>query len=170
LNQNEPKGGAIMDMDKLKQWIDLSQSYQSDQFWKQVFAQKNGTGVSHPVEQPFAQGPSQRIVEWPACDMYLSQGNIYITVELAGIPLEDIQLSIQDDYIFINGMSKTVTEGVQYYVKERRHQKFQRKIRLPYLPDSQNPQTAFQNGLLIITFPINENEAPVKIDITQQQE
>ncbi|RFU65416.1 Hsp20/alpha crystallin family protein [Peribacillus glennii] len=168
ISTNELKGGTIMDMEKLKQWIELSQSYQSEQFWRQVFSQKNGEAGSSHFDQSFFQGPKQRVSEWPLYDMYLYNGVIWIIIEIPGIRPEEIQLSIQEDTLVVSGNITTIMEGIHYYVKERRNQKFERKIKLPDLPDIEKPQFRFQHGLIIVTYPIREDE-PVQIDIAQQE-
>jgi HSP20 family protein len=106
-----------MDIHKLREWIELSQSYQSEQFWKQVFSQNNRNANQHSNHQGTEQ--VQQAAEWPIYDMYLYGHTIYITMELPGIQREEIQLTLQDKTLIINGIFKTLAEGIHYYVKEK---------------------------------------------------
>ncbi|WP_409302637.1 Hsp20/alpha crystallin family protein [Peribacillus sp. SCS-155] len=147
-----------MDMNKLREWIELSQSHQASQFWQQVFSQNHGPGSqtgTHTSSQYI-----QRTAEWPIYDMYVNGDRIYITVEVPGIAKEDIQISVHEKTLTINGSFKTFSEGIHYYVKERRHQTFSRQIEMPDAIEKHKIQTVLQNGLLIMSFPIETDDIP----------
>ncbi|OIK09515.1 Hsp20/alpha crystallin family protein [Bacillus sp. MUM 13] len=159
-----------MDMDKIKQWIEISQSYQSEQFWKQVFSQKTAAENTSADKSRTMDGPLNTESEWPIYDLFLFGEVMTITIELAGIHREDIELSLKDDILAIRGRIRSIQERIHYYVKERKHQQFERLIKLPYLPERNTFQSAFQNGLLTITYKIPPQEEPVKIDIQPANE
>lgn len=103
----------------------------------------------------------------PAIDMYEDDKNVIIETQLAGIDPEKIDISIDNDVLYIKGEGekKTEVEEKNYYRKEIRRGGFYRSIPLPTRVLGDKATAVADDGILKISIPKSSNEKPKTIKI-----
>ncbi len=109
--------------------------------------------------------------EEPAVDIYQDKKNLYVEVSLGGIKPENVEVSVEDNTLTIQGKSQEKKE-----VKERDYLKreivkgsFHRVIRLPSEVKESKASAESTGGILKITIPKTDKPAaetkkiPIKI-------
>ncbi|SFA91909.1 MULTISPECIES: Hsp20/alpha crystallin family protein [unclassified Bacillus (in: firmicutes)] len=127
-----------MNFKNLKSWLDLTQVYQSDLFWKQVIE-----GNDQVLSIPKNESP-------PKYDLYTFKNSLVIEAEIPGMDSEDVQVQLKDGYLILSGEFNTLSPQRTYYVKERCNQKFEKKIPLPHPINNTEIKKEARNGLLSI--------------------
>jgi HSP20 family protein len=123
-------------------------------------------------EMPFWSnfgGQSQLFGGWsPALDLYQNNDNVIARVELPGMRKEDIEISLHDGMLTINGERKSETpEGDKAERTERYVGKFRRSISVPTLVNANKVTANYRDGILTITLPKAEEAKPkqIKVDV-----
>jgi HSP20 family protein len=147
-----------MEMDKLKKWLDLAQQYQADQFWKQIFDEKNHNSSENKTPNtntnPFTV--AQEYI--PKCDLYESGEGLVLEVEIPGLRKEDLHISINQQTLTISGEFKTFQTKNKYFLKERANRKFKKELTLPLPIITNSIRSELTSGILTIKMPINRDE------------
>jgi HSP20 family protein len=144
-----------MEVDKLKKWLDVAQQFQTEQFWNQIFDEKKqnkpGTGLSlNPLTV------SGELI--PKCDLYETEHDLIIEVEIPGLGKEDLHISLHQQLLTITGEFKTLLQNRKYFLKERANRKFKKELTLPYPVSVNHIRTEIHKGVLVIVLPINREE------------
>jgi len=119
----------------------------------------------------FFKTPERRELEkfdwYPQVDVLDSENEIKISADLPGMNKDDIDVTVEDNVLTINGERKQEeeTEEGRYYRSECCYGTFQRTFTLPNNVDTENVKAAFQNGVLELTLPKLEPEKGKKIEI-----
>ena len=153
--RNDVREVDLMEVDKLKKWLDVAQQFQTEQFWNQIFDEKNqnkpGTGLSlNPLTV------SGELI--PKCDLYETENELIIEVEIPGLGKEDLHISLHQQLLTITGEFKTLLQTRKYFLKERANRKFKKEITLPYPVAVNLIRTEIHKGVLVIVLPINREE------------
>lgn len=101
-----------------------------------------------------------------AIDVYQTDSEIVIRAPIAGVKLEDINISITDDVINIRGERRNSEElpyGA-YLTQECYWGAFSRAIILPEGVNKEKVKAKFKEGILIITVPRETVEKGVKVE------
>lgn len=146
-----------MDMNQLKQWMDMTKQYQAQGFWNEIFNSKNGLPV-HSTENTAADFFSNQNI-FPRCDVYENQYGLIVEAELPGVEKGEIKVLLQQDELILKGKCNTVKQSIKYYLKERPNRTFEKKITIPISVNRHEIKSSFNNGILTIILPINRNEA-----------
>jgi HSP20 family protein len=92
----------------------------------------------------------------PQVEVCEQGGKLHVYADLPGLSKEDVQISIQDDQLVVQGERRSSSEegqqGSGYYHSERSYGSFYRSIPLP---EGVNPETAeasFKDGVLDVCF------------------
>lgn len=105
----------------------------------------------------------------PACEIEEGEDSYLISLEMAGVKKDDIQMEVMDRKITISGERKDDSrfkeERPAY--SERRFGKFQRTFSLPSDVDSNQVEADYQDGVLRVFLPKAESAKPRQIKITQ---
>ena len=109
----------------------------------------------------FESTVSEHLPEWmpkiikPKVDASESNDKLEFAVEMPGLKPEQIDVSVQDGALVIEGHRETESEKKRknYYLKERSSQKYYRSFTLPDNVDSSKISANSKNGLLTITIP-----------------
>jgi HSP20 family protein len=98
------------------------------------------------------EGRTQAGAWVPAVDIYAHGQNLVIRCELAGIPKQDVEVSLCGGQLWIAGERRGAPEGdhVSYYVRERRYGPFRRTINLPEGIEADRIDATIEDGLLEI--------------------
>jgi HSP20 family protein len=88
-------------------------------------------------------------------DLYEDKDNAYVRAELPGVSREAINLEITDGYLTIAATRKTGEE----------ESSVNRSVSLPENVQADKVTAAYENGVLTVTLPKQEQAKPRKIDI-----
>ena len=108
--------------------------------------------------------------EWPwgsdeaKSDMVETDKAIEVSIELPGMEMKDIEVTVNDDMLTVKGEKKIErqVEKKGYYLSERSYGAIYRTIPLPPGVDGEKAQASFKNGVLTIKLP-QTPEAQAKI-------
>jgi HSP20 family protein len=87
---------------------------------------------------------------------------IVVTADLPGFAEEDIDLRADEESVTLSAEAETETvdDDVHYHRKERSHQSVSRRIRLPEAVDAAAATASYTNGVLTVTLPKLDPDAP----------
>lgn len=109
--------------------------------------------------------------EWPwgsgeaKSDMVGTDDAIEVSIELPGMEMKDIEVTVNDDMLTVKGEKKIERQEEKkgYYLSERSYGAIYRTIPLPPGVDGEKAQASFKNGVLTIKLPQTpEAQAKVK--------
>ena len=90
----------------------------------------------------------------PPVDVAESPDRFTITVEIAGLSRDDIQITVQDGKVTLKGERPAGdARSVRFERVERGHGRFNRTFALPAAVDASAVAADLQNGVLTITIP-----------------
>ena len=88
----------------------------------------------------------------PPADVCESQSTIVVTVDLAGIDQDDLDVVLFEDALIVEGRRRLPADpGVVYHVAEIRQGPFRLELRLPGSIDQERVNARYDQGLLRIT-------------------
>ena len=94
-------------------------------------------------------------------DLYEDKDNTYVRAELPGLTREDINIELADSYLSINGTRK-VTDDDGKVIESIA---LNRSIAVPEAVQADKISAAYENGVLTVTLPKQEEVKPKKITI-----
>jgi HSP20 family protein len=120
--------------------------------------------MSEEFDRLLAEGNGREQVEraWaPAVEVISRDGNYTVRAELAGLKPEDVKLEITDDAIVLQGERKEEHEETKegIHMTERRYGRFYRAIPLPEGAKTDEARARFENGVLEVTVPTEEQKS-----------
>ena len=121
-----------------------------------------------PFWSSFAR-PGQLFSGWsPALDLYQSNDNVVVVIELPGMRKEDIEISLHDATLTINGERKreSTGNGDKAERTERYIGTFRRSVALPTRVDANKVSANYRDGILIVTLPKAEEVKPKQIQVS----
>ena len=124
--------------------------------------EKSHTAASHDaswwpnIYEPL-RNAGRRIADFfaPDADAAATQDAYEITVELPGVPIENVAVTLENGLLTVSG-EKTFErkeEGKTYFFSERRYGKFQRSFRLPEDVRAEDISADFRDGVLTVLVP-----------------
>ncbi|NRD80423.1 Hsp20/alpha crystallin family protein [Bacillus sp. BRMEA1] len=158
-----------MDMDKLKQWLELAKNMQGSDFWSNVFDQEfakqfiNDEQFNSPFTnttgQSFREGQTSK--SFPIIDILEGEEEVFVIIELPGIIKENIQLGLNGNVLSIKGKAVPVHPHLHTAYSERFYGDFQRQITLPDHVNPSEINAKFWNGLLIVRYKRNNMKGEI---------
>lgn len=122
-----------------------------------------------PSTWPAIHAPAAPTAYVPRMDVYEKNGNIVIKADLPGTKPEDVNVTVEDGDLIIQGERKAEKEVKEedYYRMERSYGGFYRRQPLPEGITPDKIQATFANGVLEVTIPkpIEKKPAAQKIQI-----
>jgi HSP20 family protein len=93
-----------------------------------------------------------------AIDAYQDEDSIFIKAPIAGVNIDDLEISITDEIVSIKGTRKNDTELARenYFVQECYWGSFMRSYILPVSVDAGKAEARLRDGILTITIPKQE--------------
>ena len=93
--------------------------------------------------------------------------NIVVRASIPGAKTEDINVTIEEGLLTIEGGNETEPEqrDGSFLMRERRAGKFHRTLRLPDSVDADKAEPRFENGVLTINFPKLEAKKAKRLEI-----
>ncbi len=110
----------------------------------------------HDLEDP-------DFVSWqPLYDLYITEGEVVITIEIAGVTAKDFTIHAARNYLIIDGMRESaellIKECCRFHNIEIPYGRFNRKIDFPVPVEPTQYKYRMDNGILTLRFPIEKEK------------
>lgn len=112
--------------------------------------------------------PGRALGEWtPVLDFSENKDLFLVTMEVPGLDVKDIKISLQDQILTISGERKKEEEekDERFYRIERSYGTFTRSIRLPVPVEAHRVNAEFKNGVLMVSIPKAEASKGIFVPI-----
>jgi HSP20 family protein len=105
--------------------------------------------------------------EFPPINLWLGENSAVVTAELPGVTREDVNISLQDEVLTLEGARQPQLrqQDVKWHRRERAYGSFARTVQLPFRVDPEKVQAHYTNGVLEIELQQLEADRPKKIQI-----
>ena len=87
---------------------------------------------------------------------------------MPGLKPEDVEITIEGDTLTIKGEFKGPLNNVNYLIQERAYGTFTRTLRLNLPVQADKAEATFENGVLTLVIPKQEEIKPRTIQITSK--
>ncbi|MGQ9499696.1 MAG: Hsp20/alpha crystallin family protein [Dissulfurimicrobium sp.] len=103
----------------------------------------------------------------PSVDICKTQDTVYIVADIPGVDTNSLYLAVKDHLLYLSGNRLPPwSEGeMHFYQMEIIYGRFERVIRIPSIADTNQINASYENGLLLIKIPCQQQK--IKIDIAQ---
>lgn len=103
----------------------------------------------------------------PQLDVYQDADTVTVETPLPGVRAEDVNISIENDVLTIEGQTekKTEVDEKNYFRKEVRTGSFHRAVALPAAVNGEKASATYENGILKIRIPKEERAKPRRIAV-----
>lgn len=103
----------------------------------------------------------------PAIDIYETEKAVVVETPLAGVKVEDVNVSVERGVLTVQGNSQKEHEVDEknYYRKEVRSGSFFRQVALPTVVAEDKVEAEFENGILKVTCPKTSTKEVKKINV-----
>lgn len=108
----------------------------------------------------------------PAVNVEETPDELVLTAELPGMGHDDINLEVENNVLTLSGEKRGETEedkDRRYHVWERTYGSFQRSFTLPRTVDPERIEARFENGILHVHMPKQEQAKGRKITIRREE-
>ena len=102
----------------------------------------------------------------PPTDMYETENNYVVRVEIAGMHEEDFEISVENNILMISGSRSDIPERRAYQQMEIRFGKFETSVGLPDPIDLESSNANYAEGFLTVTLP---KAKPIQVEITEEK-
>lgn len=104
---------------------------------------------------------------FPAVNIWTNEDGAYITAELPGMDIKDIDISVVGEVLTLKGERKpdALEEGAEIHRQERGYGNFTRSIQLPFPINVSKVEAVLEKGVLRIILPRAEEDKPRKITV-----
>lgn len=134
-----------------------------------LIAAENRLPFDRQIDQLFEDAWRQVIggqTVWiPACSAYETEQGFSVEMGLPGFTPEDINLTVENGVLTVQGERKQPAGERRYYLREVGEGRFHRSFRLPSTVDAEQASASFKHGMLTIDFPMKEAAKPRRIQI-----
>jgi len=105
----------------------------------------------------------------PACDIDEDESRYLVTVDLPGVPKDNVKVEFHDGALVISGdkYSERKEDKGTRHLEERTSGMFRRWFMLPGEIDASKIQASYENGVLRVTAPKTAAEKPKQIPINE---
>lgn len=103
----------------------------------------------------------------PKCDIFETENEIVVKVELPDVKKEDIKVGIENNMLTIRGERKfeEETKRENYHRVERSYGEFRRSFTLPDFADPAKVNADYKDGVLRVTLAKRAEARPKQIDV-----
>ena len=124
------------------------------------------------VARPFIRAVWEHVPEevkgWsPSIDVFEKGDTFVVKVELPSMKQEDIDVSVSEDTLTIQGERKQESsiKNEDYYRSEIAYGSFNRSIALPSSVDAKNVEAVYEDGILRVTLQRAAGAKPKKVNV-----
>jgi HSP20 family protein len=106
----------------------------------------------------------------PAVDVWETEEELVLSLDLPGIPEDQIAVELDDNVLTVSGQRERASEysSERFYRFERRFGTFSRSVTLPAGVNEEDIKADYTNGVLEIRVPKPEEQKPKRIQIGSQ--
>ncbi|MGZ4159750.1 MAG: Hsp20/alpha crystallin family protein [Neobacillus sp.] len=150
-----------MDMEKLKQWMEIAQQMHGGDFWKNVFEQ-DFTKQFMNDQQPFKSnfngfeeksfGEEKNTRTFPMIDILEGDQEVLVLIELPGVKKENMELGLNGNILTIKGTALPIHDQLKLAYSERFYGEFKRQVKLPDTISPKDLNAKFWNGILFVSY------------------
>ena len=101
----------------------------------------------------------------PPTDVYETEKDYVVRVEIAGMREEDFDISVEDKFLMISGSRPDISERRAYQQMEIRFGKFETVVGIPGPIDLAASRADYKGGFLTVTLPKSE---PNQIQVEEE--
>mgnify|MGYP000915557438 CR=1 FL=1 len=133
------------------------------------------TGESDLLTGPKGQEPEFNPQEWyisqqrrvwrPPTDVYETDGNVVVKVEVAGMSVEDFSISFADRRLVIGGRRRDPAGKLIYQNMEIRYGPFCTEVRVGWALDQSAITATYEGGFLYVMLPKETKEHRVRVQV-----
>ena len=115
--------------------------------------------------KPLGYQPDQSFS--PPMDIYETEENLVVVMEIAGMKTEDIQVTFDQDILRIGGFrgEPSSPPKTRLHQMEIDYGKFQRTLRIPFPLKSDEFKATYRLGFLVITVPKRKGPVSVNMEV-----
>lgn len=96
----------------------------------------------------------------PPTDIYETEQNLVVRVELAGIKEEDFEVAVEGNVLMIGGHRSDSNERRAYHQMEIRFGKFEIAVDIPVPVQLEGASAHYKDGLLVVQLPKAKQDKP----------
>jgi HSP20 family protein len=119
------------------------------------------------TQTPNSEEPGAFTSWTPLCDIYETDKNIVIKMEIPEVKKENISVTFDNIVLTISGERKAEDQekGQNYHRQERIYGQFLRSFTLPPFVDTKKIAAEFKDGMLLVTLPKVEEAKAKQIEV-----
>ncbi len=120
-----------------------------------IFLQERMSRLFDAALSRYVEGEGSGGVWSPPADIYETQDNITLKVELPGVEIDDVKVEVEGGVLTLSGIRKLPENLKEEHVHrmEGSHGNFQRAINLPDIVDSKGIKASLSDGVLEVKVP-----------------
>lgn len=105
-----------------------------------------------------------RSTTWsPPTDVYETEGDCVIKVEIAGMRDEDFEVAFENNILMIRGNRPDLNQRRAYHQMEIRFGKFELAVEVPVVVDIEKAKAEYKDGFLVVILPkVNAKQDKVR--------
>jgi HSP20 family protein len=107
---------------------------------------------------------AERVYRLPI-DAYETEDHVVLLASVAGLSLEDLDITFDSGTLVISGEVNGQEEDAQYLFQERFHGKFERRLNINIPVDVNATEATYQNGVLRLVLPKAPEAKPRRIEV-----
>lgn len=118
---------------------------------------------------PFTEETLQPATWTPLCDIYETEREIVLKMELPEVKKEDVLVTLENNVLSIRG-ERNFEEGADdgnYHRVERHYGEFTRRFALPTTVDPEGIKAEVRHGVLTLTLPKRADALPKQIEVKE---
>jgi HSP20 family protein len=94
----------------------------------------------------------------PPTDVYETEDNYVIKVEIAGMRDEDFEVAFENNHLMISGYRSDLNERRAYHQMEIRFGRFELAVEVPTTVDMEKATAEYKDGFLLIVLPKSDRK------------
>ena len=117
----------------------------------------------HPttLHPPFSWSTERPRLAYPRCDVYETDSHVVMEFAVAGVELENLDVSVKDGMIVVKGKGESIKEHRPSY-SEIKRSSFTRTMTIDQRVKDVDPKVTLKNGILRIEWKIPEESKELK--------
>lgn len=151
-----------MDIEKLKQWMEIAQNMHGGDFWKNIFDQdfanpfinedSSNKSPDTKTRKETYQEEKASTTSFPFIEISEGEEEVMVTIELPGVKKENVELGLSGNVLTVKGTNMPIHPELKHTYSERFYGEFKRQITIPDVISPQDLTAKFWNGLLLVSY------------------
>jgi HSP20 family protein len=116
------------------------------------------------INRRYVRPDTERVYRLPV-DAYVTEAHVVLTASVAGLHLDNLEITMDDDILVIRGEVNGLEADQNYMLRERFHGKFERRLQINIPVDVTRAAATYENGVLRLELPKAEEAQPRRITV-----